>query len=150
MQVYEYVYTRRRVAEIPATINSPDDVYVAVGKTLMAGGERESLVVLNLDTKHHIIGVSKVYAGNVSASIVRIGELFRDAVRLNASAIVLIHNHPSGDTTPSPDDIHLTEEAISAGRLLDIGVLDHLIMSDLGYMSLRDMGIGFERRVSTI
>ena len=89
--------------------------------------EREELRVLSLNTKNVVQRATTVYVGNVSASLVRIGELFRDAVRLDAAGIVLVHNHPSGDPTPSPDDLHLTAEAIAAGRLLDVDVLDHVV-----------------------
>ena len=87
----------------------------------------------------------RLYVGNVSASLVRVGELFREAVQRHASGIVLVHNHPSGDPTPSPDDLHLTAEAIAAGRLLDIAVLDHLIIAADRYLSLRERGISFDQ-----
>ncbi|HEX7948875.1 MAG TPA: JAB domain-containing protein [Candidatus Limnocylindrales bacterium] len=85
------------------------------------------------------------YQGNVSASLVRVGELFRDAVRLDAAGVILVHNHPSGDPTPSPDDLHLTAEALAAGRLLDIDLLDHLVIGHDAYVSLRDRGVSFDR-----
>jgi DNA repair protein RadC len=88
------------------------------------------------------------YQGNVSASLVRVGELFRDAVRLDAAGVILVHNHPSGDPTPSPDDLHLTAEALAAGGLLDIDVLDHLVIGHDAYVSLRDRGVAFDRRGS--
>ena len=72
-------------------------------------------------------------------------ELFRDAVRLNATGLILVHNHPSGDPTPSPDDLHLTAEALAAGRLLDIDVLDHLVVGHDAWVSLRDRGVSFDR-----
>ena len=81
----------------------------------------------------------------VSSSLVRVGELFRDAVRLNAAGVILVHNHPSGDPTPSPDDLHLTAEALAAGRLLDIQLLDHLVIGHDAYVSLRDRGVAFDR-----
>ena len=80
-----------------------------------------------------------------SSSLVRVGELFRDAVRLNAAGVILVHNHPSGDPTPSPDDLHLTAEALAAGRLLDIDLLDHLVIGHDAYVSLRDRGVAFDR-----
>ena len=89
--------------------------------------EREELRVVLLNTKNVVLRVATVYQGNVSSSLVRVGELFRDAVRLNAAGLILVHNHPSGDPTPSPDDLHLTAEALAAGRLLDIDLLDHLV-----------------------
>jgi DNA repair protein RadC len=91
--------------------------------------------------------VSTVYQGNVSASLVRVGELFRDAVRLDASALILVHNHPSGDPTPSPDDLHLTAEALAAGRLLDVQLLDHLVVGHDAYVSMRERGVAFDRPV---
>jgi DNA repair protein RadC len=107
--------------------------------------ERECLIVLNLNAKNLVRTVSEVYTGNVSASLVRVGELFRDAIRLDCSGVIVCHNHPSGDPTPSPDDLHLTAEAIAAGRLLDIDVLDHVIVAATGWISLRDRGVTFDR-----
>jgi DNA repair protein RadC len=125
-------------------LRSPRDVYDHLGVD-MAALEREELRVLLLNTKNLVTRVVTAYAGNVSASLVRVGELFRDAVRQDAAGIVLVHNHPSGDPTPSPDDLHLTAEALAAGRLLDIDLLDHLVIASGGYVSLRDRGIAFDR-----
>ncbi len=105
---------------------------------------REELHVLLLNTKCVVIAQERLYLGNVSASLVRIGELFREAVHLHASGVILCHNHPSGDATPSPDDLHLTTEAIAAGRLLEIPVLDHLIVAGDAYLSLRERGVAFD------
>jgi DNA repair protein RadC len=124
------------------TVRSPGDI----GDRLlfeMAGLEQEQLRVVVLDTKNHVRRVVTVYQGNVSSSLVRVGELFRDAVRLNAAGILLVHNHPSGNPTPSPDDLHLTAEALAAGRLLDIRVLDHLVIGQ-SWLSLRDRGVAFD------
>lgn len=106
--------------------------------------EREELHVLLLDTKCGVIAQQQVYAGNVSSSLVRVGELFTEAVRRNAAGVVLAHCHPSGDPTPSPDDLHLTAEAVAAGRLLDIAVIDHLIVAGSSYLSLRERGVAFD------
>jgi len=138
---------RRSIADWPAgrwTIRSPRDVADRLSVE-MGRLEREELRVLALNAKNVVQRVSVCYAGNVSASLVRIGELFRDAVRLDASGVVLVHNHPSGDPTPSPDDLHLTAEAIAAGRLLDIDVLDHVVIGHDGWVSLRDRGVTFDR-----
>jgi DNA repair protein RadC len=126
------------------SIRSPHDVYVHLGVD-MASLEREELRVVLLNAKNLVLRVVTAYAGNVSASLVRVGELFRDAVRDDVSGVVLVHNHPSGDPTPSPDDLHLTAEAIGAGRLLDIDVLDHIVIASSGYVSLRDRGVTFDR-----
>jgi DNA repair protein RadC len=99
-------------------------------------------------TKNAVLRVSTVYQGNVSSSLVRVGELYRDAVRLNASGIILVHNHPSGDPTPSPDDLHLTAEALAAGRLLDIELLDHLVIGHDAFVSLRERGVAFGHSVA--
>lgn len=109
--------------------------------------EREELRVVILDTKNHVLRVTTVYQGNVSSSLVRVGELYRDAVRLNAASVILVHNHPSGDPSPSPDDLHLTAEALAAGRLLDISLLDHLVIGHDAYVSLRDRGVAFDRAI---
>ena len=138
---------RRSVADWPAgrwTIRSPRDV--ADRLTVEMGRlEREELRVLSLNAKNVVQRASVVYVGNVAASLVRVGELFRDAVRLDASGVVLVHNHPSGDPTPSPDDLHLTAEAIAAGRLLDVDVLDHVVIGHDAWVSLRDRGVSFDR-----
>jgi len=138
---------RRSLADWPAgrwTIRSPGDV---AGRLMVEMGrlEREELRVLSLNAKNVVQRASSVYVGNVSASLVRVGELFRDAVRLDASGVVLVHNHPSGDPTPSPDDLHLTAEAIAAGRLLDVDVLDHVVIGHDAWVSLRDRGVSFDR-----
>ncbi|MFL5771026.1 MAG: DNA repair protein RadC [Chloroflexota bacterium] len=138
---------RRLLADWPSarwTVRSPGDV--ADRLVLQMGRlEREELRVVLLNTKNVVLRVQTVYQGNVSSSLVRVGELFRDAVRLNATALILVHNHPSGDPTPSPDDLHLTAEALAAGRLLDIDVLDHLVVGHDAWVSLRDRGVAFER-----
>src|SRR5204863_9077749 len=108
--------------------------------------EREELRVVVLDTKNHVLRVATVYQGNVSASLVRVGELFRDAVRLNGTSVILVHNHPSGDPTPSPDDIHLTGEALAAGRRLETAVLDHLVVGPDAFVSPRARGVALDRR----
>jgi DNA repair protein RadC len=142
---------RRLMADWPTgrwTIRSPRDV--AERLTLQMGRlEREELRVVLLNTKNVVLRVATVYQGNVSSSLVRVGELFRDAVRLNASGLILVHNHPSGDPTPSPDDLHLTAEALAAGRLLDIDLLDHLVIGHDAHVSLRDRGISFDGTAPT-
>lgn len=138
---------RRSVADWPAggwTIRSPRDVADRLAVD-MGRLEREELRVLSLNAKNVVQRTSTVYVGNVSASLVRVGELFRDAVRLDASGVILAHNHPSGDPTPSPDDLHLTAEAIAAGRLLDVDVLDHVVIGHDAWVSLRDRGVTFDR-----
>ena len=138
---------RRAVTDWPAgrwTIRGPRDL--ATRLTAELGHlQREELRVVLLDTRNAVLAMPTIYRGNVSTALVRIGELFRDAVRLHASRPILVHNHPSGDPTPSPDDLHMTAEAVAAGRLLDISVLDHLVVGHGAWASLRDRGVAFDR-----
>lgn len=103
--------------------------------------EREQLWVVLLNVKNVVLVQELVYVGSVSAALVRVGELFTEAVRRCAPRIVLAHNHPSGDPTPSPEDLRLTASAIAAGRLLDIEVLDHLVIGGSRFVSLRGQGV---------
>ncbi|HEV8229363.1 MAG TPA: DNA repair protein RadC [Candidatus Limnocylindria bacterium] len=102
--------------------------------------ERECLVVALLSRKQRLIGVAPLYFGNVAGTSVRIAELFTEAVRRNASGILLAHNHPSGDPSPSADDIRTTKDAVAAGRLLGIEVVDHLVFGAGRWASLRRSG----------
>jgi len=99
--------------------------------------EREVLVVALLSRKHRLTAVVPVYVGNVAGTSVRIAELFTEAVRRNASGILLAHNHPSGDPSPSADDIRTTKDAVAAGRLLGIEVVDHLVFGAGRWISLQ-------------
>jgi DNA repair protein RadC len=81
--------------------------------------------------------------GTVNASVLRVSEVYREAIARNSTAIILIHNHPSGDPTPSPEDVELTRVLSSAGKLLDIQLMDHLIIAQQGWTSLKDLGLGF-------
>jgi len=139
---------RRLMADWPSgrwTVRSPSDV---ADRLILQMGrlEREELRVILLNARNVVLRVVTVYVGNVSSSLVRVGELYRDAVRLSASGVILAHNHPSGDPTPSPEDLHLTGEALAAGRLLDIALLDHLVIGHDAYVSLRDRGVSFDRQ----
>jgi DNA repair protein RadC len=87
--------------------------------------------------------VVNVYAGNLNTAVVRVGEVFREAIRSNCASIIVVHNHPSGDPTPSPEDVRVTEQLVDAGRLLDIEVLDHLVIGRNRYVSLKERGLGF-------
>ena len=124
------------------SITSPDDIVnlVAIEMTAL---DQEQLRVVVLDTKHRVLTHRMVYQGSVNQAQVRIAEVFRPAVQLNASAIAIVHNHPSGDPTPSAADVSLTTEIAKAGELLDIEVLDHLVIGHGRHVSLRRLGLGF-------
>lgn len=101
---------------------------------------REELRAVLLNTKNAVTAIVTVYAGNLAGSSVRVGEVFRDAVRRHAAALVVVHNHPSGDPAPSPEDLRITRELADAGRLLDIELVDHLVIGHGRWVSLRAMG----------
>ncbi len=109
----------------------------------MSALEQEQMWVLCLDTRNRLIRREPIYQGSVNSSQVRVGELFKFAVRHNATSIIVAHNHPSGDPTPSPDDVAVTRAIVQAGKLLDIDVLDHLVIGQGRFVSLKDRGLGF-------
>jgi len=138
---------KRLVAAEPEerpVIRSPREV-VNLVQSEMALLEQEELWVLLLNTKNHVLAIKRLYRGTLSSSTVRVAELFRAAIRENGAAVIIVHNHPSGDPTPSPEDVRVTADAVRAGRLLDIEVLDHVIVGSAKdrYVSLKERGLGF-------
>jgi DNA repair protein RadC len=130
-----------RGEERPA-VHSPSE---AAGLVMydMSSLESEELWVLLLNTRNHVIDIRHIYKGSLDSSQVRINELFRWAIIEGAKSIIVLHNHPSGDPTPSPDDIAITRAIVQAGKLLDIDVMDHLIIGGGRYASLKERGLGF-------
>ncbi len=110
----------------------------------MAFLEQEQLRAILLDTKNYLVTIATVYVGNVNTAVIRVSEVFREAVRTNSPFLIVVHNHPSGDPTPSPEDVQVTEQIVAGGRLLDIDVLDHLIIGRQRYVSLKERGLGFK------
>ncbi len=103
---------------------------------------QEYLMVLLMDSRNQEIGVVEVYHGSLNSAQVRIGEIFKPAIQQNADSIIVFHNHPSGDPSPSTEDISLTKAMIDAGKLIDIGVADHIIIgSPNNYKSLKLSGL---------
>lgn len=136
---------RRLLAAHPQdrpVIVSPQDVAPLV-QAEMAALDQEELRVLLLNTKKQVLAMQTVYRGNVAAAVVRAAEVFRPAVRENCPTIIAIHNHPSGDPTPSAEDIAVTRHLAQAGELLNIELLDHLVFAQRGFVSLREQGLGF-------
>jgi len=126
-----------------ATIHSPQDVANLL-QGEMALLEQEHLRVVLLNTRNQVLAIPEAYRGNVNSAVIRAGEVFREAVRSNAPAVIVVHNHPSGDPTPSEEDVRVTEQLVEAGKLLDIEVLDHLVMTQNGFISLKEKGLGFD------
>ena len=105
--------------------------------------DQEHLRVVLLDTKNRVMEVATVYIGSVNTAVIRIGEVFKPAIRRNSAAIILAHNHPSGDCSPSPEDILGTRQVVEAGKLMDCECLDHLIIGKSKFVSMRERGLGF-------
>jgi DNA repair protein RadC len=124
-------------------VRSPEDVANLL-QAEMAFLEQEELRLVLLDTKNQVLATPHIYKGSVNTSLIRVSELFREAVRENCPALIVVHNHPSGDPTPSPEDIKITEQIVKAGKLLDIEVLDHIIICHQRYISLKERGLGFD------
>lgn len=123
-------------------IRSPADA-----ATLLLGEmsllEQEQLRAVLLDTRNRVMHIQTVYMGSLNTSVVRTGEVFREAIRRNAAAVIIAHNHPSGDPSPSPEDVAVTRNLIAAGQLLDIEVLDHLVIGQQRFVSLKERGLAF-------
>ena len=123
-------------------VKSPGD-----GANLLMGEmsvlEQEHLVAIILDTKNHVLKVHTVYIGSLNSAQVRVGEVFKEAIRCDAAAVIVAHNHPSGDPTPSPEDVGVTRQIVEAGKLLNIDVLDHLVIGQGRWVSLKERGLGF-------
>ena len=122
-------------------ITSPASVFALVQDMQLL--EQEEVRVVLLDTRNNLIGVHMVYRGSLNTSHIRVGELFREAIKRNAASIIMVHNHPSGDPSPSPDDVAVTKMAVEAGKLLDISLHDHLVAGRNRFVSLKDRGLGF-------
>ena len=106
--------------------------------------QQEEMHVILLDTRNRVLDIQLIYRGSLNTSVVRIGEIFRVAIESTAAAIILAHNHPSGDPSPSPEDIAVTRKIVEAGNLLSIDVLDHLIIGNGRFTSLKERGLGFD------
>lgn len=136
---------RRMAEENPEekpTIHSSQDVYDRVQYEMMALAQ-EHLWVLLLNTRNQVISTEKLYKGSLNSSTVRVGEIFKAAIQRNAASLIVVHNHPSGDPAPSPEDIALTRALVQAGKLLDIQVLDHVVIGLGRYKSAMNPGDGY-------
>ncbi len=118
------------------TIASPDDVADRVQYAMMAL-EQEELWVLLLDSRNRLINTEHLYRGSLNASTVRPAEVFKAGIRQNAGGLIVVHNHPSGDPSPSPEDIRLTRSLIEAGEMLELPILDHIVIGLNRYESIK-------------
>ena len=125
--------------DLPA-ISCPEDVRRLLGPEMSALAQ-EQLRVLLLDTKNHVVGQRVIYQGNVSAAIVRPAEVLRPAVIEAVPAVIVSHNHPSGDPTPSPEDAAITGKLFQAAKLLGIDLLDHVVIGGERFASLKEQGL---------
>jgi len=123
-------------------INSPGDAAQLL-MPFIGSLDHEEMWVINMDTRNRIMSLVALYRGSVNSSQIRVGEVFRQAVAENVPAIIVGHNHPSGDPTPSPDDVTVTSAMVKARKLLDIDLLDHIVVAHESYLSLKERGLGF-------
>ncbi len=107
--------------------------------------DQKQLRTMLLDTKNRVQCIPTIYIGSLNASMVRVGELFKAALQWNSAALIVVHNHPSGDPTPSPEDVLITHQIVEAGKLLDVEVLDHLVIGQGKFVSMRERGLGFNK-----
>ena len=126
----------------PPTINSPADA-AALVMYEMSALPQEQLRVMLLNTKNQVLEIKTLYQGSLNSSMVRVGEIFKQAIIQDAAATIIFHNHPSGDPNPSPDDVAVTRAMVEAGQLLDIQVLDHLVIGNNRFVSLKERKLGF-------
>jgi len=135
----ELVRERTVTGERRRAIRNSDDV-VAILKDELLKSDREKLISVMLNAKNVVIGMEVVSVGSLTASVVTARELFKSAILASAAAVIISHNHPSGDPTPSLDDTRLTERISKAGEILGIKLLDHVIIGELGTYSFANAG----------
>ncbi len=121
-------------------VKSPDDVASLV-RNRLRGKKKEYFLTLLLDTRNQLIKVAEISVGSLDSSIVHPREVFKEAISASAASVILVHNHPSGDPEASEDDIKLTKRLAEAGEIVGIDVLDHIIIGDKNYLSLKGKGL---------
>ena len=138
----ELIKESSKLYEVEKEVSSPSDVYNQLESIFNLSNQAEEvLVMLVLDTKNKIIGAFEVSRGSLNSSIVHPREIFKRALLINGASIILGHNHPSGDTTPSKEDKEVTLKLKEGGKILEIELLDHIIVGDRGYTSLKGIGV---------
>ncbi len=128
--------------ELPRETKSPEDAYRAITAITSVEEEAQEVFgILLLNTRHKIVAAHEISRGTLNGSMVHPREVFKPAALHNAAAIICFHNHPSGDPKPSRDDIEITNRLVEAGKIMGIEILDHIIVSDEGYASLKERGV---------
>ena len=122
-------------------VNTPGDAVELLMPDMMLL-EQEHMRLILLNSRHEVISTPTIYKGSLNTAVVRVAEVFKDALRQNAAALVVSHNHPSGDPSPSPEDIRVTRSFVEAGKLLGVEVIDHVIIGHNRYVSLKERGLG--------
>ena len=134
----------RRLLTLPEVdrpaISGPEDVANLVLAD-MAFFNQEHFRVMLLNTRNRVLSTEELYVGNVGSAVIRPSEVFREAISANAPSVIVVHNHPSGDPTPSTDDVQVTKTLAEAGKLLDIALLDHVVVAERGWVSLKERGL---------
>ena len=137
---YEVETQPERSTEDLPSINTPQDVHDLLGKEMSALAQ-EQLRVLLLDRRNRVLGQRTVYQGNVFSSVVRAAEVFRAAVVESLPSVIIAHNHPSSDPSPSPEDVSITRDLAKAGKVLGIELLDHVVIGGKSFVSLKEKGL---------
>jgi DNA repair protein RadC len=127
--------------ERPQVLSPADAARLLMGEMSLLS--QEQLRVMLLDTRNRVLDMQTVYVGGLNSAVVRVSEVFREAITHNCAAIIVAHNHPSGDPDPSPEDVAITRRIVEAGHLLGIEVLDHLVIGHQRFVSLKERGLGF-------
>ena len=136
---------RRLIAAAPQErpkVTSPNDAANLLMSEMMFL-EQEHLRLILLDTRNRVLKTPTIYKGSLNTSVIRISEIFRAAIKENAAAMIVAHNHPSGDPSPSPEDVAVTRQLVEAGALLGIELLDHVVIGRQRFVSMKERGLGF-------
>ena len=124
-------------------INSPEEAANLI-RYEMSGLDHEEIWTMLLDTRNKLIEIKHIYVGSLNSAFARTAEIFKPAILANAAGIILAHNHPSGESNPSPEDIAITRNLVQAGRMLDIDLVDHLVIAANEFTSLKERHLGFD------
>ncbi len=132
---------REGTLSTPSRLADSAEAVVEIVRDLIGHADREHFIVLQLDTRNQVTGVHVVSVGHLNACLIHPREVFKASILANANAIIIVHNHPSGNPEPSMQDEETTRRLIEAGDLLGIPVLDHIVIGELGFVSMKQRGL---------